>query len=115
MALDDETRYRLFKALEAHPELTQRQLAEELGMSVGKANYCLRALIDRGWVKLSNFRDSSNKRGYVYFLTPQGFTEKARVARRFLQRKREEYESLEEEIEELRAEIGEAAGKGTNS
>ena len=110
MALDEETRYRLLKALEGNPELTQRQLASELGMSLGKANYCLRALIDRGWVKFANFRESPDKRGYMYFLTPQGFSEKARVARTFLQKKRSEYEALERQIEALRKEVGEDCG-----
>ena len=102
--LDDEIRYRLLKALEANPELTQREVAKELGVSVGKANYCLKALVDKGWVKLGNVRRNPNKRAYGYLLTPSGMMEKARVTRRFLQRKRAEYQALEQEIEQLRTE-----------
>lgn len=103
--LDDETRYRLLKTLEAHPQMTQRQIAAELGISVGKANYCLRALVEKGWVKLDNARRNPNKRAYGYLLTPSGLAAKARVARSFLQKKRTEYEALEREIDELRREI----------
>ena len=104
MVLDDETRYRLLKALEAQPELTQRQLAAELGLSLGKTNYCLRALAEKGWIKLGNVRRNPNKRAYGYLLTPSGMMEKARVTRRFLHRKRAEYQALEQEIEQLRTE-----------
>jgi len=107
MTLDDETRYRLLKALESNPELTQRQLAEELGVSVGKTNFCLKALMEKGWVKLGNARRNPNKGAYVYLLTPSGVKEKAQVARRFLQRKRAEYEALEREIRVLQQEVSE--------
>jgi EPS-associated MarR family transcriptional regulator len=100
--LSDEVRYKLFKLLEANPELSQREVARELGVSLGKVNYCLRALIARGWVKVANFTNSSNRSAYAYFLTPRGIDEKARVTARFLQFKLREYELLKGEIEEIR-------------
>ena len=87
--------------------MSQRRLADELGVSVGKVNYCLKALIDRGLVKANNFRNSQNKRAYLYVLTPKGLTEKSRNAVRFLQRKTAEYEALRKEIDQLRREAGE--------
>lgn len=103
--LDDRTRYRLLKLLQTNPELSQRQLAEELGVSVGKINFCLRALLDKGLLKVRNFRDSRNKLAYAYYLTPKGAQEKVRATVGFLKRKLEEYEGLEREIEELRREV----------
>jgi EPS-associated MarR family transcriptional regulator len=103
--LDDETRYRLLKRLQADPDVSQRALAQELGISLGKLNYCLRAVIDKGWVKAANFRNSRNKKAYAYYLTPQGIDEKARVTGRFLKRKIAEYEAVQREIEELRREV----------
>lgn len=102
--LDEQTRYRLLKLLEAKPELSQRQLAQALGISVGKANFCINALIERGLVKARNFRNSRNKLAYMYFLTPAGFEEKARVSLRYLKQKLQEYETLRSEIEELQSE-----------
>jgi len=104
--LDDRTRYRLLKLLQEHPELSQRQLAEALGISVGKVNFCLRALLDRGLVKVRNFRDSQNKLAYAYYLTPKGAKEKVRTTLGFLRRRLDEYRELELEIEELRREVG---------
>jgi EPS-associated MarR family transcriptional regulator len=109
--LDDRTRYRLLKLLQENPELSQRRIAEVLGVSVGKTNHCLRALLDRGLVKVRNFRDSNNKLAYAYYLTPKGAKEKVRTTVGFLQRKLAEYEGLEREIEELRREVG-ASGEG---
>jgi len=106
--MDTATRYRIFKLLEANPQLTQRQLAHELGISLGKANYCLKALIEKGSVKVENFRRSRRKVNYLYKLTPQGFEEKARVTRRFLQRKIAEYEQIQAQIEQLRQEVEQA-------
>jgi EPS-associated MarR family transcriptional regulator len=84
--------------------VSQRHLAEQLGVSVGKVNYCLKALIDRGLVKANNFRNSQNKRAYLYVLTPKGVSEKSRNAVQFLQRKTAEYEALRREIDRLRRE-----------
>ncbi len=89
------------RLLEVNPDLTQRQLAEALGVSVGGLNYCLKALIQKGFVKVNNFRQSKNKFGYVYLLTPSGASEKARLTASFLQRKMREYEAIKAEIEAL--------------
>ena len=103
--LDDRTRYRLLKLLQTNPELSQRQLAEKLGLSVGKVNYCLNALLGKGLLKVRNFRDSRNKLAYAYYLTPKGAKEKVRTTVGFLKRKLVEYEGLEREIDELRREV----------
>jgi EPS-associated MarR family transcriptional regulator len=102
--LSEEVSYRLLKLLEPNPYLSQRAVAKELGISLGKVNYCMRALVDKGWVKAGNFKNSHTKSAYVYLLTPRGFEEKARVTARFLQRKMREYEALRAEIEQLRNE-----------
>jgi EPS-associated MarR family transcriptional regulator len=102
--LTEEVRYRLLKLLEPNPQLSQREVARELGISVGKVNYCLKALIDRGWIKAGNFKNSKNKTAYMYLLTPRGIEEKTRVTTRFLQMKMREYEALKSEIEQLRSE-----------
>ena len=85
--------------------MTQRQVADELGVSLGKTNYVIKALIDKGWLKLNNFKRSDNKLGYIYLLTPKGATEKTILAQKFLRRKSEEYNRLKEEIEKLKKEI----------
>ena len=106
----EDTHYRLLRLLEARPELSQRDLARELGTSLGKTNYCLNALIEKGWVKVRNFRNSQNKPGYAYLLTPRGIESKAVIAVQFLRRKMDEYEELKREIELLRHEVA-ANGK----
>ncbi len=93
------------RLLEANPDLTQRQLADALGVSVGGLNYCLKALIQKGFVKVNNFRQSKNKFGYVYLLTPAGAREKARLTASFLQRKMQEYEVIKVEIETLTKDV----------
>ena len=90
--------------MQENPDLTQRELAEKLGMSVGGLNYCLNALIDKGLVKMQNFSNSKNKFKYVYLLTPMGIAEKVALTTRFLCRKMEEYEALKLEIQTLQAE-----------
>jgi EPS-associated MarR family transcriptional regulator len=102
---NDEIRYRLLKYLEDHPTATQRQVANALGVSIGKANYCLRALVEKGWVKVRNFKNSNNKAAYLYVLTPRGIEEKINVTAAFLRRKRNEYDLLAEEIERLTDEV----------
>ena len=102
----DELRLRVLRALDANPELSQRQLAAELGVSLGGVNYALKALVERGFVKAGNFRKSGNKVAYLYVLTPQGLAEKASLATAFLGRKLEEYEVLRQEIEALKGEVG---------
>ena len=112
--LSDELRYRLLKRLEADPHLSQRELARELGISLGKANYCLKALIEKGWIKADNFKNSRHKMAYRYLLTPAGIREKAQVTVRFLQKKQAEYATLEREIAELRCEIARSGRSNTN-
>jgi len=102
--MQDEDRYKILKLLSNNSNLNQRQLANELGISLGKVNYCLKALIDKGLVKASNFRRNPNKVNYVYLLTAKGIEEKARVTLRFLKHKQKEYEMLCKELEELRKE-----------
>lgn len=102
--LTDEYRYKILKALEKNPEISQRDLARELGVSLGRANYCLKALIDVGLLKVSNFKNSKNKLVYMYLLTPTGVKEKSAITERFLKAKLQEYAFLEAEIEALRAE-----------
>lgn len=103
--LTDELRYQLLRRLEQNPALTQRELAKELGVSLGKANYCLKALIEKGWVKVGNFRHNQSKLGYAYLLTPKGLEEKAIVTLLFLRRKQREYNALVAELEELHQEV----------
>ena len=103
--VDQELEYRALKLLELHPDLTQRQLADELGVSLGKTNYLVKSLINVGWVKLGNFQRSDSKWGYAYLLTPRGIMEKAAITARFLIRKQHEYNDLQEEIAELQAEV----------
>lgn len=93
------------RILEANPDLTQRELAKELSLSVGNINYCLKALTGKGLVKMKNFATSKNKFGYVYVLTPNGMAEKAAITHRFLQRKMDEYEALKAEIEALKRDV----------
>lgn len=102
--LQEDTYFRVMRILQTNPDLTQRELAEKLGISVGGLNYCLRALVDKGLVKMKNFATSKNKFGYVYVLTPSGMTEKAAITHRFLQRKLDEYAALHTEIKALQSE-----------
>ena len=111
--LTDETRYRILKLLEADPHASQRRIADELGISLGRVNFCLQALIQKGLVKANNFRNSSNKRAYLYLLTPRGIEAKAVVTAQFLKIKLEEYESLKREVEELQREAAKARGTRT--
>ena len=103
--MPNETHYQVLKLIEAQPEISQRDLAKELGISLGKTNYCLKALIDKGWVKANNFKNSNNKLAYFYVLTPTGLEQKAIITRNFLQRKMQEYEALKQEIEQLKQEV----------
>ena len=103
--VDQELEYRALKLLEQQPDLTQRQLAEELGVSLGKTHYLVKSLIDVGWVKLDNFQRSDNKWGYAYLLTPTGIVEKAAITARFLLRKQREYTQLQHEIAQLQEEV----------
>ena len=103
--LTDPKRLELLKLLQAKPQMSQRELAQAMGVSLGKANYCLNALMQKGFVKLENFRNNPNKRQYAYLLTKAGLEEKTRITLAFLRRKVTEYETLEKEIEQLRGEL----------
>jgi EPS-associated MarR family transcriptional regulator len=109
--VEEETHYKIMRVLEENSDLTQRELAEKLGMSVGGVNYCLNALIDKGLVKMGNFQKSKNKFKYVYLLTPKGIAEKVALTSQFLKRKMDEYETLKSEIELLKAEVAEGDTK----
>ena len=97
----DEVHFRVMRLIQENPQLSQRELARYLGVSLGKVNYCLKALVEKGFIKAENFRRSDNKLGYAYLLTPAGIEEKARVTVAFLRRKIQEFEVLKAEIESL--------------
>ena len=101
----EEAHFRLLRLLEQEPGLSQREIADRMGISLGKVNYCLRALIEKGWLRAGNFYRSPNKQAYFYKLTPSGLTEKAAMTLRFLRRKEAEYKALYQEIEALRNEV----------
>jgi EPS-associated MarR family transcriptional regulator len=103
--ISEENRYKLLKLLHENPEMNQRQIASELGLSLGKANFCLKALVDKGLIKVGNFSRSPNKKAYAYLLTLKGIEEKAKVTFKFLERKQNEYEELKKEIEDLKVEV----------
>jgi len=103
--IQEDTHFSIMLILQQNPDLTQRELAEKLGLSVGGLNYCLNALIDKGLVKMQNFSKSKNKFKYVYLLTPMGMAEKLALTGGFLSRKMEEYEALRLEIEALKSEV----------
>ena len=105
MNTPNEIDLEVLRQLESQPHLNQRGLAERLNLSLGKANYCLRALVRKGLVKIHNFRRSDNKLAYAYLLTPRGLQEKARLTVLFLKIKQEEYERLNNEIAQLKAEV----------
>lgn len=105
--LDEETRYKVLSLLDNSPDISQRQLAEELGISLGKVNYCIRALVDVGCIKLCNFASSRKKMGYIYVLTPKGMSEKVQVTVQFLEIKKKQYDKLQKEILILQEKISE--------
>ena len=104
--MQDEITYKLLKSIERNPSQSQRELSKSLGISLGKLNYCLRALMDKGWVKVNSFKQNPNKAGYLYLLTPSGVEQKASVTLRFLERKMVEYEEIKREIAQLQKEAG---------
>lgn len=103
--MNEETSYKLFKLIEENPCISQRELAKAMGISLGKTNYCLKGLMDKGWLKGRNFKNSNNKIGYAYVLTPKGLREKIKITARYLKRRISEFESLKSEIEKLRQEV----------
>lgn len=104
-----DNQFRVLRTLEQNPQVSQRELAASLGLSLGAVNYCLKALVAKGWVKVENFKGSSEKTAYAYLLTSRGLQEKTRLTKGFLQRKLVEYHALQQEIEELQGEVGNAA------
>ena len=112
--LTDEYRYRILKVLEADPQASQRRIANALGSSLGRVNYCLQALIDKGLVKAQNFRTSANKRAYLYLLTPKGMEDRAKTTVRFLKVKLAEYEELTQQLGELRREVADMKDAGVD-
>ena len=105
--MNEETSYMLFKLIEDNPCISQRELAKAMGISLGKTNYCLKGLMDKGWLKARNFKNSNNKIAYAYVLTPKGLREKIKITARYLKRRVSEFESLKSEIEKLRQEVSE--------
>lgn len=105
-ALQEDVRFRLLRLLQENPEMSQRELAEAVGISVGSVHYALKALLDKGLIKLGNFSAAKDKRRYAYFLTPKGLAEKAAITKDFLARKRAEYDALKAEIDALQNELG---------
>lgn len=106
----EDVRFRMLRLIERNPAMSQRELADALGVSLGAVNFCVRALIDKGHVKLANFQASPNKLGYVYVLTPEGIAHRAQLATRFIERKLAEYQAIRQELEQLRDELGIAEG-----
>jgi EPS-associated MarR family transcriptional regulator len=108
----EDTHLKVLRLLEASPQLNQRELSEALGVSLGKTNYCIKALLDKGLIKMQSFRKSQNKLAYAYLLTPFGISEKSAITARFLKRKMAEYEHLQAEIAALQLEVsGERASE----
>jgi EPS-associated MarR family transcriptional regulator len=103
--ISEDLRHQIFQLLNAHPDINQRELAAKLDVSLGKVNYCLQALIAKGWVKARNFKNSKNKLAYAYFITPVGIEEKARLTFRYLKRKLKEHDELVRVIDELKSEV----------
>jgi EPS-associated MarR family transcriptional regulator len=104
-SIDPDIHFRVLYLLEEEPELTQRELAKKLGISLGGVNYCLKALIDVGHVKAGNFSKNSNKSLYLYLLTPHGIAKKAILTAGFLRRKMAEYHSLKKEIDSIQSKL----------
>lgn len=107
---EDDARFRVLHLLQQQPELSQRQIAEELGIALGRVNFLLNALIDKGMLKSRRFRSAKNKTRYIYLLTPRGMAEKAALTAGFLRRKTAEYEALKAELEALQGEVGDDSG-----
>ena len=99
MTEENRDEFNVLRKVDSKPEFTQRELAKELGFSLGKLNYCLNALKDKGFVKISNFKNNPNKIGYIYVLTPKGIKKRAELTLNFMKRIIKEYEELKKEIE----------------
>ncbi|WP_445778620.1 MarR family EPS-associated transcriptional regulator [Shewanella sp.] len=106
----EEIQFEVLRRLHQTPQVSQRTLAKELGVALGSINFCLQALVEKGWIKMQNFSQSKNKLRYAYLLTPDGVAEKSKLTAEFLRRKVAEYETLQAEIETLKAEMNSAKG-----
>jgi EPS-associated MarR family transcriptional regulator len=113
--VQEDTHFRILRLLQDNPEMSQRELAAAVGISVGGTHYVLNALIEKGFVKLGNFNAAEDKRRYAYVLTPQGIARRAALTKAFLVRKMEEYEALKAEIEALRCDLGDLKDEGANT
>ena len=113
--MQEDTRFRVLRALQDNPRLTQRELSERLGVSLGATNFVLHALMDKGAIKIRNFRGNTRKLSYAYILTPSGLAEKAALTARFLARKQKEYESLKVEIEAVSKELEQETQPATDA
>ncbi len=103
--MSDELHYKIIKLVEGNPNISQRELAKQLGVSLGKANYCLKAIMKVGLIKIRNFRNNQNKLSYAYILTPKGIEQKAAITARFLKSKQKDYDELKKEIETLKKDL----------
>ena len=108
---NDQLRLKILRLIDSDPSMSQRQIADELGVSLGGVNYCLKALAEIGWIKVGNFAKSNHKLGYVYLLTPRGIREKTNITASFLAKKRGEYEALRQEIARLEVELTDESQK----
>lgn len=108
--ITEKLRHEIFRILNEHSDISQRELARRLGISVGKVNYCLQALIEKGWIKARNFKQSKNKLKYAYLITPSGIEEKARLTFSYLKIKLKEHEELVQIIDELKCEVADIQG-----
>ena len=102
MSNNNQDQFNVLRKINKNPKSTQRQLAEELGFSLGKLNYCLKALKDKGLIKINNFQNNPNKFGYVYILTPKGISEKTKLTLNFMKKKMHEYDELKKELNDLK-------------
>ena len=100
-----DTHFKVMDLIHKQPNISQRELAEQAGISLGSMHYCLKALAEKGWVKADNFKNNPNKSVYLYLLTPEGITQKSKLAIDFLRRKKQEYDELKREIEKLTEEL----------
>ena len=113
--LQQDVRFRILRLLDANPRISQRELSRQLGISLGAVNYCVKAFVEKGQLKIHNFRASNRKIRYAYVLTPKGVAQKTALANRFLHRKLKEYEALKAEIENLQKDMEREAQTGTSS
>ena len=110
----DQLRLKILRLIDSDPSMSQRQIADELGVSLGGVNYCLKALAEIGWIKVGNFAKSNHKLGYLYLLTPRGIREKTNITASFLAKKRGEYEALRQEIAQLEVELADESQKAVS-